>query len=70
MDEQRLEQKLNLVLALQEENWQLNKELFSRRFRGYQLVKDDELPYHENVDAKAAAISWRSDRSFPLIDVS
>ena len=34
MDEQRLEQKLNLVLALQEENRQLNKELFSRRFRG------------------------------------
>jgi hypothetical protein len=34
MDEQRLEQKLNLVLALQKENRQLNKELFSRRFRG------------------------------------
>ena len=44
MDEQRLEQQLNLIFALQEENRQLNEELFSPRFREYPLVNDGELP--------------------------
>lgn len=59
MDEQRLEQQLNLVIALQEENRQLNEELFSPRFRGYPLVNDGELPYDENVDARAVVNSER-----------
>ncbi len=59
MDEQRLEQQLNLVSALQEENRQLNEALFSPQFRAYPPVDDGELPYDENVDARAAVNSAR-----------
>lgn len=59
MDEQRLEQQLNLVSALQEENRQLNEALFSPQFRAYPLVNDGELPYDENVNARAVVNSAR-----------
>ncbi len=59
MDEQRLEQQLNLVFALQEENRQLNEALFSPRFRAYPLIDDGALPYDESVDARAMVNSER-----------
>ena len=44
MDEQRLEQQLNLVSALQEENRQLSEALFSPRLPGYPRVISGRFP--------------------------
>ena len=37
----------------------VNEELFSPRFRGFPLIDDGELPYDENVDARAVVNSER-----------
>jgi len=59
INKQTLEEQLNLVVELQEENRLLTEDLFSPRYRWYPLLGDDDLPYHENADARAMVNSER-----------